>query len=293
MSTSAGIGRSPPRPAGERAAQERATRGPGRRCSRPSVYLISPSSGLRTSSTSAASTASCWFFQWLVTSLTESRTLIGLVSFIQGGVIFATSPLSGVAVDRLPRRRILVAGRVGIALAALCPSRRWWPSIASRSPTCWQSSFGGPGPAHVRSCSPRPRPTSSTWWDARSLAECRFAQRGRGRSGADPGAACWAGRCWPPRASWPRTSPLAAGPASWPRDSCCWFRCWASRGIGARESHWWADLEEGLVLRSARHRAVLLALIVCSMSVFNGALMPPCGPSLRATSSRWGVRATA
>ncbi len=54
--------------------------------------------------------------QWLVTSLTDSRTLIGLVPFVQGGVVFLLSPLAGVAVDRLARRHILVVGRTGMAI---------------------------------------------------------------------------------------------------------------------------------------------------------------------------------
>jgi MFS family permease len=54
--------------------------------------------------------------QWLVTSLTESRTLIGLVSFVQGGVVFLTSPLSGVAADRLVRQNLVVVCRLGLAV---------------------------------------------------------------------------------------------------------------------------------------------------------------------------------
>lgn len=53
--------------------------------------------------------------QWLVTSLTDSRTVIGLVSFVQGAVVFVTSPFAGVAADRLARRNILVVGRLGLA----------------------------------------------------------------------------------------------------------------------------------------------------------------------------------
>lgn len=52
---------------------------------------------------------------WLVTSLTESRTVVGLVGFVQGGVMFLASPLAGVAVDRLSKRRLLVVGRLGLA----------------------------------------------------------------------------------------------------------------------------------------------------------------------------------
>ena len=53
--------------------------------------------------------------QWLVTSLTDSRTVLGSVSFLQGAVIFATSPFAGVAADRVPRRSLLLVGRLGLA----------------------------------------------------------------------------------------------------------------------------------------------------------------------------------
>ncbi len=52
---------------------------------------------------------------WLVTSLTESRTVVGLVGFAQGGVMFLASPLAGVAVDRLSKRHLLFVGRLGLA----------------------------------------------------------------------------------------------------------------------------------------------------------------------------------
>ena len=58
-------------------------------------------------------------FQWLVTSLTESRAVVGLVGFVQGATVVLTSPLAGVAVDRLSKRHLLMAGRLGIA-ALVC-----------------------------------------------------------------------------------------------------------------------------------------------------------------------------
>ncbi len=61
--------------------------------------------------------------QWLVTSLTDSRTGLGSVSFLMGAVVFATSPFAGVAADRLPRRNLLVLGRLGLVftLVMLAP----------------------------------------------------------------------------------------------------------------------------------------------------------------------------
>lgn len=64
----------------------------------------------------SAWTAQFVMLQWLVTSLTDSRTLLGSVSFLMGAVVFVTSPFAGVAADRLARRNLLVLGRLGLAL---------------------------------------------------------------------------------------------------------------------------------------------------------------------------------
>jgi len=52
--------------------------------------------------------------QWLVTDLTESRTLLGLVIAIAGITVAVTSPIGGVATDRFARRNLLILGRVGM-----------------------------------------------------------------------------------------------------------------------------------------------------------------------------------
>jgi MFS family permease len=53
--------------------------------------------------------------QWLVTELTPSRTLLGLVGFAQGSTMTLASPLAGVAADRFAKRHILVVGRIALA----------------------------------------------------------------------------------------------------------------------------------------------------------------------------------
>lgn len=63
---------------------------------------------------------SAWYaqpliLQWLVTSLTESRTLLGVVGFAQGACMFLLSPAAGVAADRWPRRGLLLGARLGLA----------------------------------------------------------------------------------------------------------------------------------------------------------------------------------
>lgn len=57
--------------------------------------------------------------QWLVTSLTELRTAVGLLAFIQGGTIALASPFAGVIVDRHPKRMLILVGRLGLAATAL------------------------------------------------------------------------------------------------------------------------------------------------------------------------------
>jgi MFS family permease len=56
--------------------------------------------------------------QWLVTGLTPSRTILGLVGFAQGGSVALASPVAGVLADRVRKRRLLVIGRLAIALLA-------------------------------------------------------------------------------------------------------------------------------------------------------------------------------
>jgi MFS family permease len=58
--------------------------------------------------------------QWLITGLTPSRTVIGLVGFVQFGAIALMSPLGGVIADRVAKRSLLVSGRlvlVGLSAA--------------------------------------------------------------------------------------------------------------------------------------------------------------------------------
>lgn len=62
--------------------------------------------------------------QWLITGLTPSRTVIGMVGFVQFGAAALLSPLGGVVADRMRKRSILIGGRLALvitstALAAL------------------------------------------------------------------------------------------------------------------------------------------------------------------------------
>jgi len=50
--------------------------------------------------------------QWLITDLTESRFLITLVAFAQGGAVVLFSPVAGLIADRTAKRRLLILSRM-------------------------------------------------------------------------------------------------------------------------------------------------------------------------------------
>lgn len=64
--------------------------------------------------------------QWLVTELTDSRTLIGAIISVQGATVALFSPAAGVASDRLPRRNLLAFCRAGLSLLILLLALLVW-----------------------------------------------------------------------------------------------------------------------------------------------------------------------
>lgn len=64
--------------------------------------------------------------QWLVTSLTPLRSALGLVGFVQGGTIALLSPVAGVVVDRYSKRHLILVGRVGLACVSLAIAWLVW-----------------------------------------------------------------------------------------------------------------------------------------------------------------------
>jgi predicted MFS family arabinose efflux permease len=57
--------------------------------------------------------------QWLVLSLTGTRTLLGLVAMVQGIAVLLASPLGGVLAERSARRNLLMSGRAGLVLVTV------------------------------------------------------------------------------------------------------------------------------------------------------------------------------
>jgi MFS family permease len=203
--------------------------------------------------------------QWLVTSLTDSRTLLGVVGFAQGATMFLLSPAAGVAADRWPRRELLLVVRLGLAgtvgaitgVLALGQIEVWHLIVAA-------AAFG-------TLASPMQPASQTLVFDVvpRSLAE-----RAISLSAAASGIAQTAG-------------PLAAGALL----SAFGFlgaelRVTALLLAGAlillviprthatgstTRSRWTDDLREGLRF-AASHPPVRWALVACSMSFFNGGL---------------------
>ncbi len=57
--------------------------------------------------------------QWLLTELTGSRAIVGLMGGIHAVVVITLSPYGGVIADRAARRDLLIMGRVGLAVVAI------------------------------------------------------------------------------------------------------------------------------------------------------------------------------
>ncbi|MBK7948339.1 MAG: MFS transporter [Deltaproteobacteria bacterium] len=64
--------------------------------------------------------------QWLVTSLSDLRSAVGLMGFVQGGTIALVSPVAGVIVDRASKRNLIVAGRIAMGSISLLVAFLIW-----------------------------------------------------------------------------------------------------------------------------------------------------------------------
>lgn len=204
--------------------------------------------------------------QWLITSLTDSRTILGLSLFVQGAVVLLTSPLAGVAVDRLPRRRILVTGR--LALAALLFAIAY--SVARDSISIWQL-LVAVGVASVITALMNPA-TQTYVFDvvpadrAQSAVSLNAAGSVLGQTGGPlAGAALLTAFGFV--GAYSSTGALLAIAAI------------GLLAVDVRGQHtlrdnaepWWNDLREALRY-VAHHRALRLVMLACAMSIFNGAM---------------------
>lgn len=203
--------------------------------------------------------------QWLVTSLTDSRTVLGGVSFLQGTVIFATSPFAGVAADRVPRRSLLMLGRLGLAavitaIGALIAFGRIeiWHVLVGTAVAALLTSFMQPATqTFVFDVVPRAR--------AQNAVALNVAAQGVGQTlgplwgGGLVGAVGLVGAYLSASAG----LLLAAALLLWVPI--------AGRTPAGSPRSWVADLREGLAYVRT-NPPVRLALLATSLAIFNGAI---------------------
>lgn len=204
--------------------------------------------------------------QWLVTSLTDSRTILGSVSFIMGGVVFVTSPWAGVAADRLARRNLLLFGRLGLAIVVsaiglLVAADRIeiWHILVGTAVSALLTAFMQPATqTYVLDIVGRER--------AQNAVALNVAAQGLGQTvgplwgGGLVAAVGFVGAYFSSAAG----IVLAAG------------LLLAVPILGRSEQakdprSWWADLREGLGY-VRRHPPVRLALLTASLAIFTGAV---------------------
>lgn len=91
---------------------------------------------------------------WLVWELTGSESALGIVMFSFGAALLVSTPLGGVAADRLPKRPLMLAGQlillltaVGMGTALAADVMRFWMLVLSSS--LQGLMFGLIGPARI------------------------------------------------------------------------------------------------------------------------------------------------
>lgn len=203
--------------------------------------------------------------QWLITSLTTSRTLLGLVGFVQGIIVAFSSPLAGVAADRFAKRDLMLAGRVGallvlgilIALVAADVIRMWHIIVTAALLGFMISMI---------------QPASQTYvFDivGRTRLQNAVAVNAAGAGIAQLGGPALAGVLIATIGILGTYISGAGGEIL----SIALLATIPIRGKSERtqKTSAWSDLREGFRY-VARERAVFLVLVACSMAIFNGAL---------------------
>lgn len=203
--------------------------------------------------------------QWLVTSLTDSRTVLGLVGFVQGGVIFATSPLAGVAVDRLSKRRVLAAGRLGLAAVALAVAAL----VAADRIAIWHLLVGALFAGLMTSFM---QPATQTFvFDVAGRERVQHAVAlNSGATGVAQTAGPFVGGALLAGVGF--VGAYAVSAVGLLLAAALLMRVPVSgRSLQVASTGWWADLREVLAW-VADHPPVRLALLACTLAVFNGSL---------------------
>jgi MFS family permease len=204
--------------------------------------------------------------QWLVTSLTDSRTVLGSVSFLQGAVIFATSPFAGVASDRLERRNLLLLGRLGLASVVSAIALL----VALERIAIWHILVGA-GAAGLLTSLMQPA-TQTFVFDVvrRERAQSAVALNVGAQSLGQTLGPLWGGAAVAVAGFVGAYLSAAAGLAV-AALLLLLVPVAASARSPASPGSWLADLREGLAYVRA-HPPVRLALVTTSLAVFNGAV---------------------
>ncbi len=201
---------------------------------------------------------------WLVTSLTDSR--LGLVGFVQGGIMFLASPIAGVAIDRFSGRHILMLGRIGmtsvlLALATLVALERieiWHILVSAVAAGLWTALLEPVTQTFIFDLVDRERAQNAVGLNA---AASSLAQTvGPFMGGILLGSLGFVG------AYLSAASGLVLAAAV-----LLLVPVLRRSETPSQNANWGADLREVLSYVTS-HRPVLLVLVACSMAIFNGAL---------------------
>jgi len=203
--------------------------------------------------------------QWLALTLTNSRTLLGTIGFVQGGVIVVTSPIAGVMVDRFSKRNLLIAGRsvmlaIVLVLAALVATdlaRIWHLVVAALGMGLLMALMQPATQTYVFDIVGRERVQSAVALNSAGTGMAQMAGPALG------GALIAVGGVTGAYLS--TAAGLLVGVVALAMIPVL------GRTTSARERSPWQDLREGFAY-VRRTPAVLLVLIVCSLSVFNGTI---------------------
>jgi MFS family permease len=206
--------------------------------------------------------------QWLVTSLSPLRSAVGLMGFAQGGTIALFSPMAGVVVDRASKRNLIVAGRIAMGLISLSVALLVWSEHVAYWMLLAVSIVGGLvasvlGPAtqtYVVDVVGRERTHEAISLNAMGTS---FGTMGGGAlAGVLVGTLGIVATYFSASLGVLLAAALVATIPSLGRAS----------QTGEHRSPW-ADLREGYAYVRERP-PLLLALLACSMALFNGAVNP-------------------
>lgn len=210
-------------------------------------------------------TVQLFTLQWVVTDMTTSRGILGLVISVQGAVVALASPAAGVAADRLPKRDLLIVGRAGLCASVLAMTimahfewlELWHVFVFAAGAGLLGALFQPTALTYVFDVVGRDRAQSAVAFNSAGIGLGQMA--GPALAGVLVASVGVVG-------SWLSS---AAGLAA----AAVLLIAIPIRGEpAATASHPLRELAEGFrfVLRTP---PVLLALLACSMAFFNGALM--------------------